>query len=172
MLLFEWLVFLFCTSIDVEIESKQHTESITEIFYFICVNIFCCERFCKRLKWPKGSEKGSPTELGQRIIPNFYLFRYTSHITTQMNWTKINSYGKNEVCSFCYRVYRIIVKFFYFKSLLDPLPKNEILIFFSFLNHEITKHLDDLVFRILTFRRFCVYIDVRRCLPSNIFYSL
>ena len=31
-----------------------------------------------------------------------------------------------------YSFYRIIVKFFYFKFLLDPVPKNEIQIFFSF----------------------------------------
>ena len=140
--------FPFCTSIDVEIESKQHTESITEIFYFICVNIFCCERFCKRLKWPKGSEKGSPTELGQHIIPNFYL-SVIRLITKQMNWTKINSYGKMKSVLSFYSFYRIIVKFFYLKSFLDPLPKNEIQIFFSFLNHEITKHSYDQVFRIL-----------------------
>ena len=60
------------------------------------ISCFVC--FCKRLKWPKGSEKGSPTELGQHIIPNFYL-SVIRLVTTQMNWTKINSYGKNEVCS-------------------------------------------------------------------------
>ena len=53
----------------------------------------------------------------------------------------------------CYRFYRIIVKFFYLKSFLDPLPKNEIQIFFSFLNHEITKHSDDQVFRIFMLQR-------------------
>ena len=47
-----------------------------------------------------------------------------------------------------YSFYRIIVKFFYLKYFLDHLPKNEIQIFFSFLNHEITIHSDDRVFRI------------------------
>ncbi len=31
--------------------------------------------FAKRLKWPKGSEKGSPTDL-VKIVPNLDLFRY------------------------------------------------------------------------------------------------
>ena len=52
-----------------------------------------------------------------------------------------------------YSFYRIIVKFFYLKSLLDPVPKNEIQIFFSFLNHQITKHSYDLVFRILVLQK-------------------
>ena len=56
-----------------------------------------------------------------------------------------------------YSFYRIIVKFFYLKSLLDPVPKNEIQIFFSFLNHLITKHSDDLVFRILVFQKVKMY---------------
>ena len=87
--------FPFCTSIDVEIESKQHTESITEIFYFICVNIFCCERFCKRLKWPKGSEKGSPTELGQ-YYPLDRSFPLCTCWTDELNQSK--QLKKDEVC--------------------------------------------------------------------------
>ena len=87
-------LFSFCTCINVEIESKQHNRNTFASYVWI----FWCVWFCKRLKWPKGSEKGSPTELGQHIIPNFYL-SVIRLITKQMNWTKINSYGKNEVCS-------------------------------------------------------------------------
>ena len=131
--------------------------------------IFCFVCFCKRLKWPKGSEKGSPTELGQHIIPNFYL-SVIRLVTTKMNWTKINSYGKMKSVLSFYSFYRIIVKFFYLKSLLDPVPKNEIQIFFSFVNHLITKHSDDLVFRILVFQK--VYSRCIVTILQNNWYGL
>ena len=115
--------------------------------------IFCFVYFCKRLKWPKGSEKGSPTELGQHIIPNFYL-SVIRRRTTQMNWTKINSYGNIEVCSLPLQLLSHNCQILLLENfLLDLIPKNEVQIFFSFLNHEIMMHSDDLVFRILKLQR-------------------